>query len=67
MTYVAACLRDTTRSDTKRILVVDADLEAPGVVRFWLDDTNRPTVSFVQLLRSPKYPPAGLRQLRLLC
>lgn len=43
----------------KKILVVDADLEAPGV-SFWLDDINRPTVSFVQLLEALHYPPAGL-------
>lgn len=58
MTYVAACLRDT-RAGSKKILVVDADLEAPGV-SFWLDDSNRPTVSFVQLLEALHYPPAGL-------
>ena len=59
MTYVAACLRDTTSQSAKKILVVDADLEAPGV-SFWLDDINRPTVSFVQLLEALHYPPAGL-------
>jgi len=58
MTYVAACLREASPG-AKRILVVDADLEAPGV-SFWLDDTNRPTVSFVQLLEALHYPPAGL-------
>lgn len=58
MTYVAACMRDVSPG-AKRILVVDADLEAPGV-SFWLDDTNRPTVSFVQLLEALHYPPAGL-------
>ncbi len=58
MTYVAACLRDATPG-TKKILVVDADLEAPGV-SFWLDESNRPTVSFVQLLEALHYPPAGL-------
>ncbi|MFQ2681150.1 KGGVGR-motif variant AAA ATPase [Aeromonas caviae] len=59
MTYVAACLRDSTSTGVKKILVVDADLEAPGV-SFWLDDINRPTVSFVQLLEALHYPPAGL-------
>lgn len=59
MTYVAACLRDSTSASVKKILVVDADLEAPGV-SFWLDDINRPTVSFVQLLEALHYPPAGL-------
>lgn len=58
MTYVAACLRETSKG-AKKILVVDADLEAPGV-SFWLDDTNRPTVSFVQFLEALHYPPAGL-------
>lgn len=58
MTYVAACMQEPS-SGSKKILVVDADLEAPGV-SFWLDDANRPTVSFVQLLEALHYPPAGL-------
>ncbi|KVC89224.1 ATPase [Burkholderia ubonensis] len=58
MTYVAACMRESS-SGPKKILVVDADLEAPGV-SFWLDDVNRPTVSFVQLLEALHYPPAGI-------
>lgn len=58
MTYVAACLRDAS-AGAKKILVVDADLEAPGV-SFWLDESNRPTVSFVQFLEALHYPPAGL-------
>ncbi len=57
MTYVAACMRELSDSP-KKILVVDADLEAPGV-SFWLDEVNRPTVSFVQLLEALHYPPAG--------
>lgn len=58
MTYVAACLRDTG-PDVRKILVVDADLEAPGI-SFWLDDSNRPTVSFVQFLEALHYPPDGV-------
>lgn len=58
MTYVAACLNENS-AGTKKILVVDADLEAPGV-SFWLDAVNRPTVSFVQLVEALHYPPAGL-------
>lgn len=58
MTYVAACMQDPS-SGPKKILVVDADLEAPGV-SFWLDEVNRPTVSFVHLLEALHYPPAGL-------
>lgn len=58
MTYVAACLSDNSSQGARKILVVDADLEAPGV-SFWLDDSNRPTVSFVQFLEALHYPPAG--------
>lgn len=58
MTYVAACLRDTAHN-VRKILVIDADLEAPGI-SFWLDESNRPTVSFVQLLEALHYPPAGV-------
>lgn len=58
MTYVAACLRGTS-PDVRKILVVDADLEAPGI-SFWLDDSNRPTVSFVQFLEALHYPPSGI-------
>jgi len=58
MTYVTACMRETNPGP-KKILVVDADLEAPGV-SFWLDGSNRPTVSFVQLMEALHYPPADL-------
>ncbi|HBO3409192.1 KGGVGR-motif variant AAA ATPase [Pseudomonas aeruginosa] len=58
MTYVAACIQESG-SAPKKILVVDADLEAPGV-SFWLDKANQPKVSFVQLLEALHYPPAGL-------
>lgn len=58
MTYVTACMNEGSKR-SKKILIVDADLEAPGV-SFWLDDTNQPTVSFVQLLEALHYPPAGL-------
>lgn len=56
MTYVAACMQ---KINATKILVVDADLEAPGV-SFWLDEGNLPSVSFVQLLEALHYPPAGL-------
>lgn len=58
MTYVAACMQEPGPGP-KKILLVDADLEAPGV-SFWLDEANRPKVSFVQLLEALHYPPAGL-------
>ncbi len=58
MTYVAALLQVET-SKPIRILVVDADLEAPGVT-FWLDLVNRPQVSFVHFLEAMHYPPVSV-------
>jgi MinD-like ATPase involved in chromosome partitioning or flagellar assembly len=58
MTYVAACLQEVS-STPKKILVIDADLEAPGV-SFWLDEINRPKVSFVQFLEAMHYPPISV-------
>ncbi|AGX88224.1 KGGVGR-motif variant AAA ATPase [Candidatus Symbiobacter mobilis] len=58
MTYVTACMM-VPSSTPKKILVVDADLEAPGI-SFWLDTMNRPTVSFVHLLEALHYPPLGI-------
>lgn len=58
MTYVAACLQDG-RSAPVKLLVIDADLEAPGV-SFWLDEMNRPQVSFVQFLEAMHYPPVSV-------
>jgi MinD-like ATPase involved in chromosome partitioning or flagellar assembly len=58
MTYVAACLQ-IPDDNTRKILVVDADLEAPGI-SFWLDEVNRPSVSFVQLLEALHYPPSDV-------
>lgn len=58
MTYVAACMQEPS-STPKKILLVDADLEAPGI-SFWLDQSNRPMLSFVQLLEALHYPPADL-------
>lgn len=58
MTYVAACLQ-APGPGARKILIVDADLEAPGI-SFWLDDVNRPSVSFVQLLEALHYPPVDV-------
>lgn len=58
MTYVTARLHPKTATDIVKVLVVDADLEAPGVT-FWLDETNRPQVSFVQFLEAMHYPPVS--------
>ncbi len=55
MTYVSACVKSTEEKPVK-ILVIDADLEAPGI-SFWLEKTNRPTVSFIKLMEGLHYPP----------
>lgn len=59
MTYVTARLHPKNANDAVKVLVVDADLEAPGVT-FWLDETNRPQVSFVQFLEAMHYPPVSV-------
>ena len=41
------------------MLVVDADLEAPGVT-LWLDDASRPQVSYLQFLEAMHYPPVSV-------
>jgi MinD-like ATPase involved in chromosome partitioning or flagellar assembly len=58
MTYAAAQLQ-VANENTVRILLVDADLEAPGI-SFWLADENRPTVSFINLLEALHYPPVDV-------
>lgn len=58
MTYVAACFAEE-HAGHRKILVVDADLKAPGIT-FWLDSSQKPTVSFVRLLEALHYPPAGI-------
>ncbi len=58
MTYAAAQL-DVANEKTVRILLVDADLEAPGI-SFWLAKENRPTVSFINLLEALHYPPVNV-------
>lgn len=60
MTYVAACLQQPD-SKSKKILVIDADIEAPGV-SFWLDKINTPKVSFIQLLEALHYPPVDINE-----
>ncbi|MFA5979426.1 MAG: AAA family ATPase [Pseudomonas sp.] len=54
MTYVSAVL-GKAKSNTK-ILLVDADLEAPGIT-LWLDSSTMPTVSFINFLEAVHYPP----------
>lgn len=58
MSYVAACL-DAAKDRSVKLLLIDADFEAPGI-SFWLDSTNRPKVSFAQLLEALHYPPSNV-------
>ena len=58
MTYVAAKL-EAAKDKPVKILVIDADLEAPGV-SFWLDTANQPQVSFIQFLEAMHYPPVNV-------
>ncbi|ERY72428.1 ParA family protein [Pseudomonas aeruginosa] len=60
MTYAAALL-NTGKNDPVKILLIDADLEAPGI-SLWLDSANMPTVSFVKLLEAVHYPPESVDQ-----
>lgn len=55
MTYAAAQL-NVGKNKPVRILLIDADLEAPGI-SFWLGDQSPPTVSFINLLEALHYPP----------
>lgn len=59
MTYVAACFKAENGRQRKKILVIDADLEAPGV-SFWIENAHKPKVSFVKLLEALHYSPAGV-------
>lgn len=58
MSYVAATL-EAADSRPVRLLLIDADFEAPGI-SFWLDPSNRPKVSFAQLLEALHYPPVDV-------
>lgn len=58
MSYVAATLEAAGEKHAK-LLVIDADFEAPGI-SFWLDEPNHPNVSFTQLLEALHYPPTDV-------
>ncbi|MDD2728025.1 ParA family protein [Malikia sp.] len=59
MTYVASRLQLSNPDRPLKVLVVDADLEAPGVT-LWLDDASRPQVSYLQFLEAMHYPPVSV-------
>lgn len=57
ITYLVAYLEETKKHKTK-VLLIDADLEAPGIT-YWLDIANRPSISFVRFLEAVHYPPSS--------
>lgn len=57
ITFLAAFLENNKKT---KILLIDADLEAPGIT-YWLDIKNRPSISFVRFLEAVHYPPASIK------
>jgi len=60
MTHLAAYLEQTKKRNT-HVLLIDADLEAPGIT-YWLDVANRPSISFVRFLEAVHYPPTSVEE-----
>jgi cellulose biosynthesis protein BcsQ len=58
VTHLVAYLEQTKGRKTK-VLLVDADLEAPGIT-YWLDSANLPNISFVRFLEAIHYPPSSV-------
>jgi len=58
MVYLAALL-DEAKQQGVKILLVDADLEAPGIT-LWLEESQKPKVSYIQFLEAVHYPPGQL-------
>lgn len=58
ITHLVAYLEQTKKRKTK-VLLIDADLEAPGIT-YWLDVANRPSISFVRFLEAVHYPPSSV-------
>lgn len=56
MTHLVAYLEQTKK---RKILLIDADLEAPGIT-YWLGVANRPSISFVRFLEAVHYPPSSV-------
>lgn len=52
----ARLTQSSTQKTTRRMLIVDADTEAPGIT-YWLAPSQRGTVSYVRLLEALHSPP----------
>lgn len=60
MTFVSARIAQLAQNKVRgRILIIDGDIEAPGVT-YWLSPSQRGTVSYIQLLEALHSPPSNV-------
>lgn len=59
LTFVAAWASRQGSRRSGRILIIDADLEAPGIT-YWLSAKQRPMLSFVRFLEALHSPPTSV-------
>lgn len=60
MAFVSARIAQLAQNKTRgRILIIDGDIEAPGVT-YWLSPSQRGTVSYIQLLEALHSPPSDV-------
>lgn len=57
MCYLFALIDKAPPGKNNRILVIDSDLEAPGITYWFRKTGNRPRVSFINYLEAIHYPP----------
>lgn len=60
-TFVSSIFNSTNSNEQKKILIIDSDLEAPGV-SLWLDSSNRPKISYLSFLELIQYPTSTLEE-----
>lgn len=58
-TFVSAIFQATKADEQKKILIIDSDLEAPGV-SLWLSPSNKPNISYLSFLELIQYPTSTL-------
>lgn len=60
-TFVSSIFNSTSSNEHKKILIIDSDLEAPGV-SLWLESSNRPKISYLSFLELIQYPTSTLEE-----
>ncbi len=55
--YLIALLESAAPNEKRRILIIDSDLEAPGITYWFNKNGNLSTVSFISYLEAIHYPP----------